>query len=139
MPYLNNPLHSLHATGVEWELAKADLLVVVRLTRTKPSGTDRGQYFFDTLGTGRVDGALIFPNQAEAGDLIALRAEGTPVVLIDCVPTVPLGTIGFDAVTINEAWAVHGPTARLLAEGHRRVGLVRLRAVSLSNAPRLAG
>lgn len=139
IPYLNNPLYSLHATGAERELAKAGLLVVVCSTRTKPDGTYLGRSFFDTLGTGRVDGALIFPYQEEVDDLIALRAQGTPIILIDRVPHLPIGTTGFDAVTVNNEGAVHDATARLLAEGRRRVGLVSLRADSLSGAPRLAG
>lgn len=139
IPYLNNPLYSLHATGAERELAKAGMLVVVCSTRTKPDGTYLGRSFFEALGTGRVDGALIFPYQEEVDDLIALRAQGTPVVLIDRVPPLRPSTTAFDAVTVNNEGAVHDATARLLAQGRRRVGLVSLRADSLSGAPRLAG
>lgn len=139
VPYLDNPLYSLHATGAERELAAAGFLTVVCSTRTKPGGSYLGRSFFDTLGAGRVDGALIFPYQEEIDDLDRLRERGTPVVLIDRVPHVPAGMRGFDSVTVDNELAVFDACRRLVADGHRRIGLVSLRSGSLSGAPRYAG
>lgn len=139
VPYLDNPLYSLHATGAERELAAAGFLTVVCSTRTKPDGSYLGRSFFDTLGAGRVDGALIFPYQEGIDDLDRLRQRGTPVVLIDRVPVVPAGMRPFDSVTVDNELAVFDACRRLIAEGHRRIGLVSLRSGSLSGAPRYAG
>lgn len=139
VPYLDNPLYSLHATGAERELAAAGFLTVVCSTRTKPDGSYLGRSFFDTLGAGRVDGALIFPYQEEVGDLDTLRAQGTPIVLIDRVPMLPDGIAPFDAVTVDNEGAVFNATVRLIEAGHRRIGLVSLRAGSLSGIPRFLG
>ena len=139
VPYLDNPLYSLHATGAERELAAAGFLTVVCATRTKPDGSYPGRSFFDTLGAGRVDGALIFPYQDEVANLDALRARGTPIVLIDRVPALPDGFAPFDSVSVDNEGAIYNATSRLIEAGHRRIGLVSLRAGSLSGIPRLRG
>ena len=139
VPYLDNPLYSLHATGAERELAAAGFLTVVCSTRTKPDGSYLGRSFFDTLGADRVDGALIFPYQEEVGDLATLRAQGTPIVLIDRVPALPDGIARFDSVTVDNEGAIFNATSRLIEAGHRRIGLVSLREGSLSGIPRFVG
>lgn len=140
VPYLDNPLYSLHAMGAERELARAGLLTVVCSSRTLPtSGPYRGRTFFDVLGAGRVDGVLLFPYQEDVIAAMTLRDREVPVVLIDREPVYSDGMARLDAVVVDHEGAVADATARLVGSGYRRIGLVSLRPESLSGAPRLAG
>src|SRR5579859_1100259 len=69
----------------------------------------------------RVDGLLVAPTQYRDGShLIAMLDEGSPVVLLDrSVRGVPA-----DAVLVDNVRAAREGVERLIALGHRRIGLV---------------
>lgn len=69
----------------------------------------------------RVDGLLVAPTQYRDGShLIAMLNEGSPVVLLDrSVRGVPA-----DAVLVDNVRAAREGVERLIALGHRRIGLV---------------
>ncbi|MBI3972835.1 MAG: LacI family DNA-binding transcriptional regulator, partial [Chloroflexi bacterium] len=139
IPYLNNPIYSLHATGAEQELARAGLLTVVCSTRGEPAGPYSGEAVFRALGGSRVDGVLLFPYQEDVPEIVKLTEDGVPVVLIDREPELPAGAPPVDAVVVDNEHGVYRATEHLLALGHRRIGLVSLSAQSLSGPPRLEG
>jgi LacI family transcriptional regulator len=139
IPYLENPLYSLHAAGAERELSRAGLLTIVGTTRGQSTGPHSEETLFRTLGGSRVDGALVFPYQEDAPVIRRLVESGVPVVLLDREPAFPAGSPPVDAVVVDNEDGVYQATEHLLALGHRRIGLVSLRADSLSGPPRLAG
>ncbi|HEX2036574.1 MAG TPA: LacI family DNA-binding transcriptional regulator [Chloroflexota bacterium] len=157
IPYLNNPLYSLHAMGAEQELGQAGLLTVVASTRGAAAGTRAGlpahgepaaratwggmstATIFHTLRGSRVDGVLLFPYQEDVPQVARLVGAGTPVVFLDREPVLTEPLPLTDAAVVDNEHGVYRATEHLLELGHRRIGLVSLRADSLSGAPRLAG
>ncbi|HET7768641.1 MAG TPA: LacI family DNA-binding transcriptional regulator [Chloroflexota bacterium] len=165
VPYLNNPLYSLHAAGAEQELAAAGFLTIVSSTRGVPrapgptgaavsgnghrpgdggvsAGADSPSgAVLQALSGSRVDGVLLFPYEDDAPQVARLAESGVPVVYIDREPrhaSLPTDA-AVDAVVVDNESGVFRATEHLLALGHRRIGLVSLRPESLSGPPRLAG
>ena len=154
VPYLNNPLYSLHAAGAEQELATAGFLTIVSSTRGVPRADGAGGgngsaagadapsgAVLQALSGSRVDGVLLFPYEDDAPQVVRLAESGVPVVYIDREPqrTALPADVAVDAVVVDNESGVFRATDHLLALGHRRIGLVSLRPESLSGPPRVAG
>jgi LacI family transcriptional regulator len=145
IPYLNNPLYTLHATGAEQELGKAGLLTIVCSTRGRtagvngPAGADSPSgAVLQALSGSRVDGVLLFPYEEDVAQVARLTESGTPVVFLDREPPKAAG-LPVDAAVVDNENGVFRATEHLLELGHTRIGLVSLRPNSLSAPPRLAG
>ncbi len=159
IPYLNNPLYSLHAAGAEQELGAAGLLTIVSSTRGAsqspvtvavpqngtpwnghvPAGAEStAGVVLQALGGSRVDGVLFFPYEEDVPHVARLTESGVPVVFLDREP-LSAAELSIDAAVVDNESGVFRATEHLLALGHRRIGLVSLRPESLSGPPRLAG
>lgn len=83
----------------------------------------------------RVAGLIIVPTQADHGYLAAETRLGPPVVFLDR----PGNGLDADAVLIDNRGGAHAAVNRLLAQGHRRIGLLLDSLSIFTMQERLAG
>lgn len=136
VPYLTNPFFAMAVESVEQVLHQRGYLTITGCTGSDPEL--RQSYLAALLGR-RIDGLLVFPSSELAAALSSLARRGMPIVFIEreLPPTLISGS--FDAVVIDNAEGVRIATQHLAETGHKRIGLVSLRASSLSGEPRLLG
>lgn len=114
---VENYFYSQIAKGVESVAKEAGYHVVLCNTNDDPSDEE---YYLDLLVGQRVDGLIITPTSHNGKKLETLIKRGLPIVQVDrCVETI-LG----DAVLIDNAKGAYRVVKHLIAQGHRRIGLL---------------
>jgi LacI family transcriptional regulator len=114
---LANPFYSAIARAVE-EVARERGYVVI--TASSEESGDRERELVATLLSRRVEGLLLVPAAHDHGYLRAEVAMGVQVIFLDRPP----GGLVADAVLLDNAGGARAAIEHLLAQGHRRIGLV---------------
>ncbi len=105
------------ANGAEEEAAARGLAIV--LGRAERLLVDRG-WLHRMLGESRIDGAILqLPDGTSSGELEAMVARGTPMVLINSIDHGPLSTI-----VLDDAAGIRTGVDHLRSLGHTRLGFV---------------
>lgn len=112
-----NPFFAGIARAVE-EVAREHGYVLVTGSSGEEPGYERE--LVATFCSRRVDGVLLVPAAGDHGFLKAEMARGIPVVFIDRPPI----EVDADAVLLDNAGGAKRGVEHLLAQGHRRIGLL---------------
>lgn len=121
IPYISNPLYAAYAAGAELALAEAGYLTVIFSNRAVPEQIDD---YFETVADSRVDGLILFPYQDDAPRIEMLRERGVPITFVDRVVPLAPGGPPVDSVVVDNEGSVRAAVAHLLAQGHRKIGLI---------------
>jgi LacI family transcriptional regulator len=127
-----NPFYSTIARAVE-DAARSRGYVVI--TASSEEDAERERELVATLLSRRVEGLLLVPAAREHGYLNSELALGTNLVFLDRPP----GKLAVDAVLIDNAGGAQAGVEHLLAQGHRRIGLIGDAPALYTLEERLAG
>lgn len=114
---LANPFYSTIARAVE-EVARREGYVVI--TASSEESAERERELVATLLSRQVEGLLLVPAAKDHSYLLPEVATGTQVVFLDRRP----GGLEADAVLLDNAGGARAAVEHLLAQGHRRIGMV---------------
>lgn len=129
---LTNPFYFHVAAGIERELAKEGLMMILAATDDDPASEAR---VIETLLKQRVRALLMVPIAADQSYLEGERQLGTPVVCIDR----PATNLVADSVVLDNADGTAEAVRSLTRAGHRRVGFICSPAGLYTHQQRLAG
>lgn len=132
MGELRNPFYYTVASGIEEELSRHGISLVVATTDDSEEGEQR---VTDALLSQRVGALMMIPVAEDQGYLEGERQLGTPVVCIDR----PARNLVADAVVLDNRAGARAATASLIAHGHRRIGYVCNPTDVYTQAERIAG
>ncbi|NLW89286.1 MAG: LacI family transcriptional regulator [Clostridiaceae bacterium] len=91
--------------------------IICDYSETDPEGA---RMKLDFLMNKQVDGIIMQPINVQKKDLTRLESEKTPIVFID----VGVEGSGHDSVTIDNEGITYEVTEHLIANGHKRIGLI---------------
>ena len=114
---IENSFFARAARGVSDAARAAGYEVVLTNTDEDP---DVERTSVKVLLSKRVDGIIVAPTSPDAAHLVAARAAGCPVVLLDR----RLEAFAADTVLVDNVAASRDAVERLLAAGHRRIAMV---------------
>jgi LacI family transcriptional regulator len=114
---LANPFYSTIARAVE-DVAGREAYVVI--TASSEESAERERALVATLLSRQVEGLLLVPAAHDHRYLRPELAMGTKVVFLDRPP----GGLDADAVLLDDAGGARAGVEHLLAQGHRRIGVV---------------
>lgn len=129
---LKNPFYFLVATGIERELSRHGLMMILAATDDEPSSEAR---VIETLLKQRVRALLMVPIAGDQGYLEGERQLGTPVVAIDR----PAHNLIADSVVLQNFEGTANAVRELIAAGHRRIAFVCSPAALYTHQERLRG
>ena len=129
---LTNPFYFLVAAGIERELAKHGLMMILASTDDDPASEER---VVETLLKQRVRAVLMVPIAADQSYLEGERQLGTPVVCIDR----PAHNLIADSVVLENFEGTANAVRSLTQAGHRKIGFVCSPAGLYTHQQRLAG
>jgi LacI family transcriptional regulator len=112
-----NPFYSTIARAVE-DVARRKGYVVI--TSSSEENAERERELVATLLSRQVEGLLLVPAARDHGYLRPELAMGMRVVFLDRPP----GGLDVDTVLIDNAGGARDGVEHLLAQGHRRIGLI---------------
>ena len=127
-----NPFYSAITRAVEEVARRSGFLVITSSSDEDPV---RERTLVGMLCERRVDGLILVPAGADHSYLIPEMQTGTPVVFLDRPP----GNIDGDMVLIDNRGGARTATEHLLAQGHRRVGMIGDDLSVFTAVERLAG
>ncbi len=133
IPFVHAAYFGMITAGAAEALAKHDARLVICLTEQQH---DREVTLLDRMMHGTTDGGLIFLPQETSSELLNLRDQGYPFVVVD--PMVPLD----DSLSVVSAAHWQGArmaTEHLLGLGHRRIGLITGPPNWVASVDRLGG
>lgn len=130
---LANPFYSRLATGVESVLERHGLLTVIGSAAEDPA---RETALAKAFAARRVEGFIVVPVGSGHDHLLPPQVGGSPVVLATRPPT---GGLEADCVLVDDHGGSFALTARLLAEGHRRIGFLGNLPAGYTSTERLRG
>jgi LacI family transcriptional regulator, galactose operon repressor len=150
---LTNPFYSAIARAAEQVAGEHDYLLITASCEEDP---ERERELVSALSSRRVDGLLLVPaTGADHAYLDAELAAGTRVVFLDRPPTWTAthdghataaakpegaGTLGgYDVVMLDNVGGARRGTEHLLAQGHRRIGVIGDTQTLFTAAERVAG
>ena len=114
---VRNPFFTDVARGAESEAASAGMSVILG---NSDEQEDREAAYLDLFEQQRVHGILISPYRDIGPRLAALRAKGTPVVLVDRMSK----DLSISSVSVDDVAGARLAVEHLLAQGRRRVAYV---------------
>jgi LacI family transcriptional regulator len=114
---LANPFYSTIARAVEDVARRNDYVVI---TASSEENAERERELVATLLSRQVEGLLLVPAAHDHHYLRPELAMGTHVVFLDRPP----GALEADAVLLDDAGGARAGVEHLLAQGHRRIGVV---------------
>lgn len=114
---LANPFYSQLALGVESELAKSNLKLVLGNTG---EDVDRERRLVSDFASRRVDGLLVVPAGTRQTHLSASSLKSLPVVLCARPPI----DLDADCVVLDDVGGARNATRWLIDSGHRRIGFL---------------
>jgi LacI family transcriptional regulator len=112
-----NPFYSTIARAVE-DVASREGYVVITASSEENAERERG--LVTTLLSRQVEGLLLVPAARDHAYLRSELAMGTGLVFLDRPP----GGLDVDSVLIDNAGGARAAVEHLLAQGHRRIGLI---------------
>jgi LacI family transcriptional regulator len=112
-----NPFYSTIARAVE-DVARSRGYVVI--TASSEENAERERELVTTLLSRQVEGLLLVPAARDHAYLRSELALGTGMVFLDRPP----GNLDVDAVLIDNAGGARAGAEHLLAQGHRRIGVI---------------
>jgi LacI family transcriptional regulator len=112
-----NPFYSTIARAVE-DVASREGYVVITASSEENAERERG--LVTTLLSRQVEGLLLVPAARDHAYLRSELAMGTGLVFLDRPP----GGLDVDSVLIDNAGGAQAAVEHLLAQGHRRIGLI---------------
>jgi LacI family transcriptional regulator len=112
-----NPFYSTIARAVE-DVASREGYVVI--TASSEEDAERERELVTTLLSRQVEGLLLVPAARDHAYLRPELAMGTGLVFLDRPP----GGLDVDSVLIDNAGGARAGVEHLLAQGHRRIGLI---------------
>lgn len=116
-PEFANEFFMRVAEGVEDRLAEDGYSMILVTSR---ESLEREETSLNLLIEKQVDGIIIIPTADKAGYIERVRAEGTPVVLVDRL----VSDFGGDAVLVDNEEATYNATLRLVRSGRRSFGFI---------------
>lgn len=128
---VSNAFFSMVARGVE-EVARSNGYVVISGNSDEDPG--RESELVTTLTRRRIDALVIVPTTSSQAHLARVRAT-IPVIFVDRPPLDGAA----DAVLLDNANSAYGATARLVEQGHTRIGVVTGPLDLFTYSERLAG
>jgi len=129
---VGNPFFSGIARAVEQVAHDQGYMVI---TGSSDEDDDHERELVATLCSRRVDGILLVPAGRDQRYLLPEVAVGTAIVFLDRPP----GGIGADAVVLDNVGGARRAVDHLLAQGHRRIGLLRDSTTVLTAQQRTRG
>ena len=129
---LTNPFYFLVAAGIERELARHGLMMILAATEDDPASEER---VVETLLKQRVRALLMVPIASDQAYLEGERQLGTPVVCIDR----PAHNLIADSVVLENFEGTANAVRGLIRAGHRRIGFVCSPAALYTHQERLRG
>ncbi|WP_265521696.1 LacI family DNA-binding transcriptional regulator [Oerskovia flava] len=114
---LANPFYSALASGIERVLRSRGLQLI---TTSSDEDPEQERSLTSALLERRVGSLIVTPTATDHADLAAEIADGLPIVFIDR----PAEGVDADTVVIDNRGGVRQAVQHLLAQGHRRIGLV---------------
>jgi LacI family transcriptional regulator len=129
---VSNPFYSAIARVVEEVARNRGLLVIIASSDEDP---ERERDLVRLLCERRVDGLLIVPAGDDQSFLQPELSLGTRAVFIDRPP----GRLEADAVLLDNVGGARGGVEHLLAQGHRRIGMVGDAVTIFTAVERLRG
>lgn len=112
-----NPFYSTIA-DVAAEVARAHSTLLI--TASSEEDPEREEQLLRDLCSRRVDGLLVVPAGDDHSFLIPEIERGIPVVFLDR----PSGGVYADTVLLDNRGGAYAAASRLLADGHRRIGII---------------
>ena len=129
---LTNPFYFLVAAGIERELARHGLMMILAATDDDPASEER---VVETLLKQRVRALLMVPIALDQAYLEGERQLGTPVVCIDR----PAHNLIADSVVLANFEGTAEAVRGLIRAGHRRIAFVCSPAALYTHQERLRG
>jgi LacI family transcriptional regulator len=129
---LTNPFYFLVAAGIERELSRHGLMMILAATDDDPASEER---VVETLLKQRVRALLMVPIALDQAYLEGERQLGTPVVCIDR----PAHNLIADSVVLQNFEGTAEAVRGLIRAGHRRIGFVCSPAALYTHQERLRG
>jgi LacI family transcriptional regulator len=124
-----NPFFTTLFKGVEHELAPLGYDLILANTGGQP---ETQEHSLQVLLTKQVDGIILAPTLQPSPMLQLLKQKGMPIVCVDR----PSPGVDLPLVEVNNRQAAFEATSHLIADGHRRIGVILGLGTS---AGRLAG
>ncbi len=129
---LSNPFYTQIAAGAERLLREHGLELFLATSDEDP---DRERRVTLTMLERRVRALFVVPVAEQHAYLVPEQQLGTPMVFIDR----PALDVAADSIVLDNRRAVREATGRLLAQGHRRIGLLADRDELWTARERVAG
>ncbi|BDZ41888.1 LacI family transcriptional regulator [Paraoerskovia sediminicola] len=114
---LSNPFYAAVAAGVERELARHGMTMLLAATEDDPAAE---RTVVGALLAERVRGLLLVPTAPDQSYLEAEQRLGTPVVTVDR----PAHGLVADSVVLEDARGAHEATTALIDAGHRDIAFL---------------
>jgi LacI family transcriptional regulator len=130
--HLSNPFYAELAVGVERVAAAHGSRVMIMSTK---ADLDTERDVVADLHRRPVDGVIVIPATPDHRHLKELADQGRPMVFA----TTPPNGIDADCVTVDDFGGMRELCGRLLADGHRRIGLIGLNHAMWTGSERLRG
>lgn len=127
-----NPFYSVIADAAERAAHERGFRLIMGSTDEDPA---RERELVEDLLSRRVDGLLVVPVDADASYVAAERDGGTEVVFLGRPPH----RAPADVVLVDDFGGARAGVARLIAEGHRRIGFIGNPSRVYTAAERLRG
>jgi LacI family transcriptional regulator len=129
---LANPFYSAMALGAEAVAEEHGLKVVLANTG---EDVQRERRLVDELTLRRIDGMIVVPAGSDHSHLGLENVGGVPVVLAATPPS----NLAADCVLVDDFGGARQATARLVADGRKRIGFVGLPAATWTGSERFRG
>lgn len=130
---ITNPFFSDLFEAVEDAAAASGYLVLLCNSSERP---EREEAHLKMLRSQRIDGLILAPTGAASMNRAALLAQlEVPIVLVDRA----MDGLGYDSVVLDNRRAGFEATSHLIAQGHRRIGLINGPEVVRTAADRMQG
>ncbi|WP_422079345.1 LacI family DNA-binding transcriptional regulator [Ulvibacterium sp.] len=129
---ISNPFFANIARVVEDEATKFNYTVIFGSSDER---TDKSKQLIDFLSSRQVDGFIIVPSEGSEQQIIDLKKQNIPVVLIDRF----FPEISTDYVIIDNYKAAYSGVGELIESGHRKIGMLAYASTLFHMEERIRG
>jgi LacI family transcriptional regulator len=130
--HLANPFYAEFAVGVERVAARHGTRLMIMSSNYD---LDNERQVINDLGSHQVDGVIIVPATPDHRHLAELCRRAGPVVFA----TTPANGVAASSVIVDDFGGMRELCARLIAAGHRRIGLLGLNRAMWTGSERFRG
>lgn len=129
---ISNPFFANIARVIEDEATKFNYTVIFGSSDEK---ADKSKQLIDFLSSRQVDGFIIAPSESSEQQIVELKQQNIPVVLIDrFFPEIPT-----DYVLIDNYQAAYQGVGELIKSGHRKIGMLAYASTLFHMEERIRG